>query len=113
MLVEPTTPEEPLQILSNVRAQYEQHHTVSYTEEALRACVELTERYVNDRLQPDKAIDAMDEAGARVRINNMRVPEEIIHLEAELSAIEEKKKEVEQKNAEGTNVSKHIGDVIE
>ena len=96
VLVEPTTPEETLQILSNVRPQYEQHHTVSYTEEALRACVELTERYVNDRLQPDKAIDAMDEAGARVRINNMRVPEEIIHLEAELSAIEEKKKEVLQ-----------------
>ncbi len=94
VLVEPATPEETLEILTNIREQYEKHHMVHYTDEALQACVDLTERYVSDRLQPDKAIDAMDEAGARVRINNMQVPEDIIHLEEELSNVEARKKEV-------------------
>ncbi len=94
ILVEPATPEETLEILSNIRDKYEQHHMVHYTDEALRACVDLTERYVSDRLQPDKAIDALDEAGARVRIENMHVPEEIVKLEEELAKVEAQKKEV-------------------
>ena len=94
ILVEPATPEETLEILGNIRDTYEQHHMVQYTDEALRACVDLTERYVSDRLQPDKAIDAMDEAGARVRIENMQVPPEIVTLEEELAKVEEQKKEV-------------------
>ena len=94
VLIEPATPEETMEILLNIRDKYEQHHTVQYTDEALQACVDLTERYVSDRLQPDKAIDAMDEAGARVHINNMQVPQEVINLEDELAKVEAKKKEV-------------------
>ena len=94
ILVEPATPEETLEILNNIRSTYEQHHMVQYTDEALKACVDLTERYVSDRLQPDKAIDALDESGARVRIENMQVPSEIVTLEEELAKVDAKKKEV-------------------
>ncbi len=94
VLIEPATPEETMEILMNIRDKYEQHHTVQYSDEALQACVDLTERYVSDRLQPDKAIDVLDEAGARVRINNMQVPPEIVTLEEELARVEAKKKEV-------------------
>mgnify|MGYP002624140139 CR=1 FL=1 len=94
VLVDAATPEETLEILENIRDTYERHHVVRYTDEALQACVDLTERYVSDRLQPDKAIDAMDEAGARVRIANVKVPEEIITLEAEVAKVSAKKKEV-------------------
>ena len=74
VLVEATTPEETLTILQNIKSKYEEHHLVKYTDEALKACVSLTERYVSDRLLPDKAIDALDEAGARVRIAHVEVP---------------------------------------
>ncbi len=94
VLVEAATPEETMEILENIRDTYEEHHVVRYTDEALRACVDLTERYVSDRLQPDKAIDAMDEAGARVRIANVQVPEEINTLEAEVAKVAAMKKEV-------------------
>ncbi len=94
VLVEPASPEETMEILMNIRDKYEQHHMVQYTDEALQACIDLTERYVSDRLQPDKAIDAMDEAGARVRINNMQVPPEMLALEEELARVEQQKKEV-------------------
>ncbi len=94
VLVEPATPEETLEILSNIRGKYEDHHLVRYTDEALQACVDLTERYVSDRLQPDKAIDAMDEAGARVRIANVQVPQEILDLERQVAEVADKKKEV-------------------
>ena len=94
VLVEPATPEETLDILNNIKEKYEAHHLVNYSDEAIRACVELTERYVSDRLQPDKAIDALDEAGARVRIANVKVPEEIINLEQEVARIAALKKEV-------------------
>ena len=94
VLIEPATSEETLEILMNIRDKYEQHHTVQYSDESLQACVDLTDRYVSDRLQPDKAIDAMDEAGARVRINNMQVPPEVVTLEEELARVEAKKKEV-------------------
>lgn len=84
VMVEPTTPEETLEILRQVKEKYEDHHNVSYTDEALQACVSLTERYVSDRNFPDKALDALDEAGSRVHITNIVVPEEIERLEIEV-----------------------------
>ncbi|MBP5676947.1 MAG: ATP-dependent Clp protease ATP-binding subunit [Bacteroidales bacterium] len=94
VIVEPATTEETMEILQNIKDKYEQHHMVVYTDEALQACVDLTERYVSDRLQPDKAIDAMDEAGARVRIANMEIPEDVMAMEEELARVEARKKEV-------------------
>lgn len=77
VIVEPTTPEETLQILRNIKDRYEEHHNVNYTDEALEACVKLTDRYITDRNFPDKAIDALDEAGSRVHLTNISVPKEI------------------------------------
>ncbi|MFM7328864.1 MAG: ATP-dependent Clp protease ATP-binding subunit [Bacteroidota bacterium] len=90
VMVDSTTPEETLQILVNIKEKYEDHHHVVYTQEALEACVKLSDRYISDRFLPDKAIDVLDEAGARVHINNIHVPEEIVKLE---EAIEEVKVE--------------------
>lgn len=84
VMVEPTTPEETLEILRQVKSKYEDHHNVNYTDEALEACVQLTERYVSDRNFPDKALDALDEAGSRVHITNIKVPEEIESLEKKI-----------------------------
>ncbi len=84
VMVEPTSPEETLEILRNVKDKYESHHNVNYTDDALQACVSLTERYVSDRNFPDKALDALDEAGSRVHITNIVVPEEIEKLEADI-----------------------------
>lgn len=84
IIVEPTSPEETLQILQNIKERYEEHHHVKYTDEALEACVRLTQRYVSDRNFPDKAIDAMDEAGSRVHLTNITVPAEIENLEKEV-----------------------------
>ena len=89
--VEPTTNEETLQILKNVRGRYEYHHHVNYTDEALEACVKLTARYVNDRFMPDKAIDAMDETGSRVHYKYINVPPEITEMEKELEVVKGKK----------------------
>ena len=94
VLVEATTPEETLTILKNIKSKYEEHHLVQYTDASLKACVALTERYVSDRLLPDKAIDALDEAGARVRIAHVEVPEDILLLENKIADIEKLKKEV-------------------
>ena len=94
VLVEAATPEETYEILTNIRDKYEDHHMVCYTDEAIKACINLTERYVSDRLLPDKAIDAMDEAGARVRIANVRVPQDIIDMEQRIAEVVKKKKEV-------------------
>ena len=91
VMVEPTTPEETLEILENVKEKYENHHNVKYTDDALRACVELTERYVSDRNFPDKALDALDEAGSRVHITNIVVPEEIEKLEKEVDETTQEK----------------------
>ncbi len=77
VIVEPTTPEETLQILQNIKEKYEDHHNVSYTDAALEACVKLTDRYITDRNFPDKAIDALDEAGSRVHLSNITVPKEL------------------------------------
>ena len=94
ILVEATTPQETLTILQNIKQKYEDHHLVQYTDEALHACIALTERYVSDRLLPDKAIDALDEAGSRVRIAHVEVPDDIIALENEIARVEGLKKEV-------------------
>ena len=91
--VEPTTNEETLQILKNVRGRYEYHHHVTYTDEALEACVKLTARYVNDRFMPDKAIDAMDETGSRVHLQNANIPPEIAEKEKEIKEIKELKQQ--------------------
>jgi ATP-dependent Clp protease ATP-binding subunit ClpC len=90
VLVDSTSPEETIQILDNIKEKYEDHHHVIYTKEAIEACVKLSDRYISDRYLPDKAIDVLDEAGARVHINNIHVPEEIVKLE---EAIEDVKKE--------------------
>ena len=94
VMIEPATPEETIEIIGNIREKYENHHNVIYTPEAIKACVDLTSRYMTDRFLPDKAIDAMDEAGSRVHICNIVVPKEIIEIEASLSEIKEKKNEV-------------------
>jgi ATP-dependent Clp protease ATP-binding subunit ClpC len=94
VLIEPTTVDETVQILNNIKEKYEEHHMVTYTQEAIDACVKLTDRYISDRHLPDKAIDALDEVGSRVHITNINVPKEIVSLEAELEALKEKKTEV-------------------
>ncbi len=91
VMVDPATETEAVTILHNVKEYYENHHSVSYTDAAIEACVKLTSRYISDRHLPDKAIDAMDEAGSRVHISNIKVPEEIVHLEKEIENIKVKK----------------------
>jgi len=91
ILVDPTSPEETFEILNNIKEKYEDHHLVKYTPEAITACVKLTSRYMSDRFLPDKAIDALDEAGARVHINNIHVPVEIINIENEIEETRQKK----------------------
>jgi len=97
ILVEQTSNEETLEILKNIKERYENHHNVNYTDKALSACVDLTDRYMSDRFLPDKAIDALDEAGSRVHINNMSVPQEIIDLESQLDQVRELKNSVVKK----------------
>ncbi|MCH5220863.1 MAG: ATP-dependent Clp protease ATP-binding subunit [Muribaculaceae bacterium] len=98
VLVEPTTAEETFTILNNIRPQYEAHHGVNYTQEALEACVKLTDRYISDRNFPDKAIDALDEAGSRVRVTNISVPAEIDELEKTLADTTAAKVEAAQRH---------------
>ena len=91
VIVEPTTAEETVQILHNIKDRYESHHHVEYTDDAIMACVKLTERYVTDRAFPDKAIDAMDETGSRVHLSHAQIPPEIVEKEKELTHVKEKK----------------------
>lgn len=93
VLVEPTSPEETLQILRNIKDKYEEHHNVTYTDEALEACVRLTDRYVTDRYLPDKAIDAMDEAGSRIHLTHISVPQEIEEQERLIEEAQQHKNE--------------------
>jgi ATP-dependent Clp protease ATP-binding subunit ClpC len=97
VLVEQTNPEETLEILVNIKEYYENHHNVNYTDDALKACVDLTDRYMSNRFLPDKAIDALDEAGSRVHINNMSVPQEVVDLEAQLDQVRDLKNSVVKK----------------
>ena len=101
VMVEPTSAEETLTILHNIKDRYEQHHHVSYTDEALKACVNLTERYVSDRYFPDKAIDALDEVGSRVHLQHAEMPEELTEKQKELEeTIQKKKQAVRNQNFE-------------
>ncbi len=94
VLVEPTTVEETIQILNNIKEKYEEHHNVNFTAEAVNACVKLTARYITDRHLPDKAIDALDEAGSRVHISNIVVPKNILDVEQKIEDIKEEKNRV-------------------
>lgn len=93
ILVEPTSPSDTLAILHNIKDRYEEHHNVTYTEDALQACVTLTERYISDRNFPDKAIDAMDEAGSRMHLFSAVVPDTFEKLEAEIEEVKRLKDE--------------------
>jgi len=94
VMVDPTSPDETVQILNNIKDKYEDHHNVIYTEEAIKACVSLTTRYISDRHLPDKAIDALDEAGSRVHITSIKVPEKVLDLEKKLEEIRQEKIQV-------------------
>lgn len=94
VIVDPTSPEETIEILMNIKERYEDHHNVTYTDDAIQACVKLTNRYITDRFLPDKAIDALDEAGSRVHITNIHVPESIIELENKIQDIKDEKNKV-------------------
>lgn len=97
VMVEPTSVEETITILNNIKGKYEDHHNVSYTPEAIVACVKLTSRYMTDRFLPDKAIDALDEAGSRIHITNIEVPEQILEIEKQLEEVKEEKNNVVKK----------------
>ena len=94
VVIDPATVEETMQILENIKEKYEDHHNVVYTEDAIKACVTLTDRYITDRHLPDKAIDALDEAGSRVHITNIKVPKNIIEIEKKIDEIKAKKSHV-------------------
>jgi ATP-dependent Clp protease ATP-binding subunit ClpC len=94
VMVDATSVEETIQILDNIKDKYEDHHNVSYTPEAINACVSLSDRYISDRFLPDKAIDVLDEAGSRVHINNIYVPDEIVSLEESIEEIKKEKNQV-------------------
>ena len=101
VMVDPTTAEETVEILNNIKERYEDHHNVIYTDEAIKACVSLTNRYITDRHLPDKAIDALDEAGSRVHITNIRVPDSILKLEEQVEETKNSKlKSVKEQNFE-------------
>lgn len=118
VLVEPTTIDETIQILNNIKERYEDHHSVQYTEEAVQACVKLTDRYISDRNLPDKAIDALDEVGSRVHITNINVPKEIVDLEKKIEDIKIEKGNViksqqYEKAAELRDTEKNLIDDLE
>lgn len=94
VMIEPATPEETIEILNRIKEKYEDHHGVTYSEEAINACVSLTSRYITDRFLPDKAIDALDEAGSRVHLTNIHVPENIITIESKIEDIKQEKNRV-------------------
>ncbi|HEX8547767.1 MAG TPA: ATP-dependent Clp protease ATP-binding subunit, partial [Cytophagaceae bacterium] len=94
VMIEATSPQETVEILNNIKEKYEEHHHVNYSDEAIEACVKLSDRYISDRFLPDKAIDVLDEAGARVHINNIHVPNEIVKLEEQIENIKKEKNKV-------------------
>jgi ATP-dependent Clp protease ATP-binding subunit ClpC len=106
VIVDPTTIDETIEILDNIKGKYEEHHNVSYTDDAIKACVTLTSRYMTDRFLPDKAIDALDEVGSRVHITNIHVPQKILDLEQSVEDIKDEKNQVvrSQKYEEAANL---------
>ena len=118
IIVEPTNKEETIEILNNIKSKYEDHHSVTYTDEAIEACVTLTSRYMTERFLPDKAIDALDEAGSRIHITNIKVPQKILDLENKLDEIRALKNTVvkKQKYEEAAKLrddEKHIEQELE
>ena len=118
VLVDPTTVDETIQILNNIKDKYEEHHSVTYTPEAIESCVKLTARYITDRHLPDKAIDALDEVGSRVHLNNINVPKEIIDIEKSIEDVKEDKNRVvrSQKYEEAAKLrdrEKHLQEKLE
>lgn len=118
VLVEPTSIDETVQILRNIKERYEEHHGVTYTDEAIDACVSLTNRYISDRHLPDKAIDALDEVGSRVHLTNINVPQIILDIEAKIEEVKEEKNEViksqqYEKAAELRDKEKKLQDELE
>lgn len=97
IMVDPTSPEETLEILTKIKAKYEKHHSVQYTDDAITACVKLTDRYITDRFLPDKAIDALDEAGARVHLSNITVPPSLLQLEEDIEKTSQEKNSMVKK----------------
>jgi ATP-dependent Clp protease ATP-binding subunit ClpC len=91
VMVEPPSVEDTIEILNNIKSKYEDYHNVIYDDEAINACVKLSDRYITDRLLPDKAIDVMDEVGARVHLKNINVPQNILDLEKKLKTLKLKK----------------------
>jgi ATP-dependent Clp protease ATP-binding subunit ClpC len=106
VIVDPTSPEETIEILNNIKERYEEHHNVNYTDDAIKACVSLTNRYMADRFLPDKAIDALDEVGSRVHITNINVPDAIVELEKKVDDVKDEKNRVvrSQKYEEAANL---------
>src|SRR5215216_1781183 len=94
VMVDPPTVEETIMILTNIQSKYEDYHSVSYSKDAIDACVKLSDRYMTDRLLPDKAIDVLDEVGARVHIKNINVPENVLELEKQIEEIKQEKNKV-------------------
>jgi ATP-dependent Clp protease ATP-binding subunit ClpC len=94
VMIDSTTPEETVEILQNIKDKYEDHHHVNYSDEAILACVKLSDRYISDRFLPDKAIDVLDEAGARVHLNNIHVPADIVKLEEQIEGVKKEKNKV-------------------
>jgi ATP-dependent Clp protease ATP-binding subunit ClpC len=118
VIVEPTTIEETIQILNNIKERYEDHHSVRFSDDAIVACVKLTERYITDRHLPDKAIDALDEVGSRVHLTNINVPKEILDIEGKIEDLKEQKNEViksqqYEKAAELRDVERKLQDELE
>ena len=118
VIIEPTTIDETIQILQNIKERYEDHHSVEYTPEAINACVKLTERYITDRHLPDKAIDALDEVGSRVHITNINVPKEILDIEEKLELLKIEKSQViltqqYEKAAEVRDTEKKLQDELD
>lgn len=117
IIVEATSPDETIEILHNIKGRYEDHHLVKYTDAAIKACVSLTQRYVSDRFLPDKAIDALDEAGSRVHITHINVPKTILELEAKIEEARKNKQEAikgqrYEKAAEFRDAERHLNDAL-
>ena len=115
VMIEPATPDETIEILNRIKEKYEEHHGVTYTDDAIRACVTLTSRYITDRFLPDKAIDALDEAGSRVHLTNIHVPENIIEIESKIEDIKLEKIKVvkSQKYEEAATLRDTEKDLLE
>ena len=115
VMIEPATPDETIEILNRIKEKYEEHHGVTYTDDAIRACVTLTSRYITDRFLPDKAIDALDEAGSRVHLTNIHVPENILEIESKIEDIKLEKIKVvkSQKYEEAATLRDTEKDLLE